>query len=311
MPIDRRTQTKTMFREQVATLSTWFDRWTPCEQSVAMVALFRRINPIQARFLTQCLHRQLSECADLRRIEVLANDPTFVASLANSETEFPSIRDILLYLPLLNPKNVDVRTIYIGLISKILKYAVETCSQLEDARQLLSYSLIHPAFSMEERALFSGWLHQFEEKLSSQPSTGDTLSSNYPSCGGSPPTIIDFSGNWQPPNSTSGGNNNSNNLSGNTAAQSALSIGNYGGSANFHRIRRSNSLTPPVLHSDAWNSQEELCSTAKPRSLSLSSEISPQSSGLGSSGSGSESHLDDPRPTFTAPGMRGMYYTLF
>jgi hypothetical protein len=63
-----------MFREQVATVSTWFDRWTPCEQTVAMVALTRRLHPTQARFLTTVLHRQLGDCAELRRAEILAND---------------------------------------------------------------------------------------------------------------------------------------------------------------------------------------------------------------------------------------------
>lgn len=66
----------TMFREQVGTVSTWFDRWTPCEQTVAMVALLRRLQPTQARFLTAVLHRQLNDCGDVRRAEILANDPS-------------------------------------------------------------------------------------------------------------------------------------------------------------------------------------------------------------------------------------------
>jgi len=56
------------------------------------------------------------------------------------------------------------------------------------------------------------------------------------------------------------------------------------------------------------NLQEELFSSGKPRSLSLSSEVSPQSSLASSGGSGSESHLDDPRPTFTNSGMKGMLF---
>ena len=65
-----------MFREQVGTVSAWFDRWTPCEQTVAMVALLRRLHPTQARFLTSVLHRQLTDCGELRRAEILANDPS-------------------------------------------------------------------------------------------------------------------------------------------------------------------------------------------------------------------------------------------
>ena len=58
----------------------------------------------------------------------------------------------------------------------------------------------------------------------------------------------------------------------------------------------------------AWGLFQELCSSAgKPRSYSLSSEVSSQSS-LGSSGCGSETHLDDPRPQFQSPGMKGEFF---
>ena len=63
-----------MFREQVGTVSAWFDRWTPCEQTVAMVALLRRLHPTQARFVASVLQKQLSDCGELRRAEILAND---------------------------------------------------------------------------------------------------------------------------------------------------------------------------------------------------------------------------------------------
>jgi len=298
-----------MFREQVGTVSTWFDRWTPCEQTVAMVALLRRLQPTQARFITSVLHRQVADCGDLRRTEILANDSNYVASLANLESKEALIRELLSYLPLLNPKNVDVKSLYLALIPKVLKYTLDHCVQMEEARQLLSYSLIHPAFTVEDRGLFANWLHQFEEKLSSSPSHGDGLGHYPSSCNNSPPNPNGFGSSWQnqqhhsQPINTSTVTNNQNTHTGSPSQGGGLSLGNYGGSLNFHRIRRSNSLTPPVLHSEGWNSQDELCSTAKPRSLSISSELSPQSS-LASSGSGSESHLDDPRPQFTAPGMQ-------
>lgn len=65
------------------------------------------------------------------------------------------MRDLLAYLPLLNAKNVDVKPVYLALISKVLKYVshlpVEHGTMHDDARQLLSYSLIHPAFAPEDR----------------------------------------------------------------------------------------------------------------------------------------------------------------
>lgn len=290
-----------MFREQVATVSTWFDRWTSCEQTVAMVALLRRVQPTQAKFLSSVIQRQLSDCNDLRRSEILANDPSFVASLATSESKEALVRDLLTYLPLLSPRSLDVKALYLALIPKVLKYTLENGSMMEEARQLLSYSLIHPAFSVDDRGLFSQWLHQFEEKLNSNTPTNlsanDGLNHHYSSSlSGSPPNGNDF-GSWQPSTSP-----NSGSLS-NSPSQGGMMMGNLT-NANFQRIRRSNSLTPPVthLHSDAWNSQEDLYPGGyKPRSLSLSSEVSPQGS-LPSSGSGSEVHLDE--KSFLNPGMK-------
>lgn len=79
------------------------------------------------------------------------NFPGFVASLANSDSKEGLIRDLLSYLPLLNPKNSDVKNLYLALIPKVLKYTMDNCAFMEEARQLLSYSLIHPAFNVEDR----------------------------------------------------------------------------------------------------------------------------------------------------------------
>jgi len=45
----------------------------------------------------------------------------YVASLANIESKEGLIRELLSYLPLLNPKNIDVKGIYLALIPKVLK----------------------------------------------------------------------------------------------------------------------------------------------------------------------------------------------
>ncbi|XP_054263512.1 protein Smaug homolog 1 [Macrosteles quadrilineatus] len=87
-----------------------------------------------------------------------------------------------------------------------------------------------------------------------------------------------------------------------------------GAEAGQGKIRRSNSLTPPFAGSSAsnelWTSQDDLsvvrrASSGRRFSLSLCEPppLSPQSS-QASSGSGSESHLDDLRPGFEACGMR-------
>lgn len=45
----------------------------------------------------------------------------------------------------------------------ILSYSKENGSHIENTRQLLSYSLIHPACTSEERSQFTMWIGQLEE----------------------------------------------------------------------------------------------------------------------------------------------------
>lgn len=174
----------------------------------------------------------------------------FVASLNNAESNEMLMMDLLTHLPLLNTKNLEVKCLYLNLICKVLKYVVDHYTLVDEARQLLSYSLIHPAFTQEDRGKFTSLLESFEKMTkilacggvigtgtnsgsTDQVLPGTSACSNYPTSGGSPP----LNELWQQQQQS--------NMSG--------SPGNYG--KNYHRIRRSNSLTPPVLHSDAWTSQ--------------------------------------------------------
>lgn len=58
---------------------------------------------------------------------------------------------LLQHLPLLRPGNNEARARYIAVIPRVLSHATGTGSHLEEARQLLSYSLIHPALSNDDK----------------------------------------------------------------------------------------------------------------------------------------------------------------
>jgi hypothetical protein len=73
----------------------------------------------------------------------------FVSSLpAESDA---AIAQLLLHIPLLRPGNNETKARYVTVIHKVLSHTIETGAHIDKARQLLSYSLIHPAFNGEDR----------------------------------------------------------------------------------------------------------------------------------------------------------------
>lgn len=57
----------------------------------------------------------------------------------------------LLHFPLLRPGNSEARCVYLTLVPTLLTYSLESGSLVEEARQLLSYVLIHPALRDDRR----------------------------------------------------------------------------------------------------------------------------------------------------------------
>ena len=73
---------------------------------------------------------------------------------------------MLVHLPLLHSGNIKAKNEYLVLIPKILSHSIEHGVFIEESRQLLSYSLIHPAITCEERSKFSLWLGHLDERFS-------------------------------------------------------------------------------------------------------------------------------------------------
>uniref|UniRef100_A0A4W5LFI4 Protein Smaug homolog 1 n=1 Tax=Hucho hucho TaxID=62062 RepID=A0A4W5LFI4_9TELE len=160
-----------MFRDQVGVLGSWFKGWNECEQTVALLSLLKRVSRTQARFLQLCLEHSLSECTELHVLEGEANNPV-VISQWQGEPKERVISLVLTHLPLLKPGNVEAKGEYMRLLPRILAHTIDHGRHLEESRQLLSYALIHPATSLDDRAALALWLNHLEERAAAR---GDSL----------------------------------------------------------------------------------------------------------------------------------------
>ncbi|XP_015911017.1 protein Smaug homolog 1 isoform X2 [Parasteatoda tepidariorum] len=324
------------FRDQLTVITGWFDQWNSCEQTVALYSLIQKIGPIHARFLALVLEQNIAECMELQLQEQEANDPGYINSLS-SESKETAVHQLLSHLPLLQPGNDDAKTQYLGLIPKILAHSIRHSVHIEESRQLLSYSLIHPAINNEDRCTLTQWLRQLEDRIHNcPPPVSPYIGSNGP-LPPTPPTTESFGGCqfntvvprldlWRPGtlvgmasppvemNSFPVLNNlGSNSLPPGIGSQHmalhSMNSAPAGGMSSHpdgtqtlpmphSRIKRSTSLTPPIPH----NGLSISSSVLEHQNFDVDhAPLSPQSS-VTSSGSGSESQKDDNKDVFNQDG---------
>nr|XP_012143516.1 PREDICTED: protein Smaug homolog 1 isoform X4 [Megachile rotundata] len=157
-----------LFCEQVGELTRVFSQWNECEQTVVLYALLRRIPAVQARFLAQAVQHSLHSVSELDTQELNANNPAFINSLLSESTEV-AINQLLTHLPLLRPGNIECKQCYLVAIPELVSHCVTTGQYTEQTQQLLSYCLIHPAITSQDRRSLTQWLRHLEERISGTP----------------------------------------------------------------------------------------------------------------------------------------------
>ncbi|KAL4656253.1 hypothetical protein GN956_G5671 [Arapaima gigas] len=305
-----------MFRDQVGVLNSWFKGWNECEQTVALLSLLKRVSRTQARFLQLCLEHSLAECTELHVLEGEANNPVVIGQWQNEPKE-RVISLVLTHLPLLKPGNAEAKGEYMHLLPKILAHTIEHGRHLEESRQLLSYALIHPATSLEDRAALALWLNHLEERAAAR-GAGDSLE-RAPTPHHQHPHLYsqhqrygsdDRLNGWQSTRDSSLGgwhhqqNTENGHLSLYPASSVPTTINTVGTGSGTSTIlpggqhtplKRSVSLTPPMSGpagqplGHGWLSQEDLRVRGP---ASDHAPLSPQSS-IASSGSGGSEHLEE------------------
>ncbi|XP_026921548.1 protein Smaug homolog 1 isoform X1 [Acinonyx jubatus] len=309
-----------MFRDQVGVLAGWFKGWNECEQTVALLSLLKRVSQTQARFLQLCLEHSLADCAELHVLEGEANSPGIINQW-QQESKDKVISLLLTHLPLLKPGNLDAKVEYMKLLPKILAHSIEHNQHIEESRQLLSYALIHPATSLEDRSALAMWLNHLEDRTSTSfggqnRSRSDSVDYGQTHYYHQRQNSEDKLNGWQ--NSRDSGicinasnwqdkslgcenghvplySSSSVPTTINTIGTSTSTI--LSGQAHHSPLKRSVSLTPPMNVPNqplghGWMSHEDLRARGPQCLPSDHAPLSPQSS-VASSGSGGSEHLED------------------
>ncbi|KAM8921168.1 protein Smaug homolog 1 isoform 2-T2 [Pelodytes ibericus] len=310
-----------MFRDQVGMLSGWFKGWNECEQTVALLSLLKRVSTTQARFLQICLEHSLLDCTELHILEGEANNPAMINQWQH-ESKDKVISQLLTHLPLLKPGNVDAKMEYMKLLPKILAHSIDHNQHIEESRQLLSYALIHPATSLDDRSALAMWLNHLEDRTSGnfgaqsrcrsdsldygqmhyyhQRQNSDDKLNGWPNSRDS--GICVSTSSWQDKNvgcenghltlySSSSVPTTINAIGTNTSTSKSLRCTHHS------PLKRSVSLTPPMNVPNqplghGWMSHEDLRARGSQGIPSDHAPLSPQSS-VASSGSGGSELLED------------------
>ena len=205
----------------------------------------------------------------------------FISSLKN-ETKENAIVTLLNHLPLLHRGNQECKILYISLVTKILSHSITNGQNLEESRQLLSYALIHPAFSHDDRRMLKNLYYNLLTSYYTNTTSTTTTSTNSQDdlSNGSPTKIGKTYSKSH--NNVYHSNNNHNN---NNTYQNYINGGNGSITANsFHQLTSNNySFSDNEMYS-ASNNLINSWNTTSTSNNSQSNNIN-NNNGHGSSGS--------------------------
>uniref|UniRef100_A0A1A8HY69 Sterile alpha motif domain containing 4B n=1 Tax=Nothobranchius kuhntae TaxID=321403 RepID=A0A1A8HY69_NOTKU len=298
-----------MFRDQVGVLTDWFKGWNECEQTVALLSLLKRVSRTQARFLHICLEHWLADCTEIHILEAEANNAATVSQW-HQEPKEKVVSLLLSHLPLLQPRNCEAKCEYMKLLQKVLSHTIESSHFVEASRQLLSYALIHPATTLEDRTSLAMWLNHLEEHLSGGYASRVPSSPYHPRQGSdewpSSAEALDPGNTWhdKSPSSSSSPAGQNGHMAFPGGLPSPISSNNTGlvGQMQPSPLKKSMSIVPssPQTCGSEWVTQDDT-GGRQPFIPTDHAPLSPQSS-IASSGSEQTEEQGSARNTFTEDG---------
>lgn len=101
----------------------------------------------------------------------------YINGLCKESKEF-AVSQLLKCLPLLKVGNTKAKAEYLNIMPMVMAHSIENNCHIEECRQLLSYSLIHPAISRDELTVLTIWMNSLEERHSN--ASGNTTKTTKP-----------------------------------------------------------------------------------------------------------------------------------
>lgn len=88
----------------------------------------------------------------------------FLSELCSKPKDYV-VEVLLSHLPLLHADNETAKIQYMTMIPKILQDSMINMLHIDESKRLLSYAVIHPAISSNERRSLASWMQTLEETI--------------------------------------------------------------------------------------------------------------------------------------------------
>ena len=131
--------------------------------SLCVVCFSLHQQPVYCLFQPVCCLFQSTSAACVLPVSACVLSVSAYISNLCAESKAEAVSCLLSCLPLLQAGNVEAKEQYLKIIPKILAHSLEKGCHIEESRQLLSYTLIHPAISADERTQLKLWQRYLEE----------------------------------------------------------------------------------------------------------------------------------------------------
>lgn len=168
-----------LFSDQVQQLTSLFEQCNDCERTVVLCSLFKRLPLANLKFLqfaidaglsmSQTTNNQFAQLEDnansaihliklVQRYQSLLDFSGDEITLGDSSETLGKytrkadvVQDMLTYLLLLKPGNDEAKKAYIQMLPMLVEDGIKHVIPVELVQQMLSYLLIHPIITNEDR----------------------------------------------------------------------------------------------------------------------------------------------------------------